>query len=397
MPVFNPHEIIPPAYKGREQAYIKHLLLEGYLERLLYIIGWNANQLRHSEIIFVDCFAGPWQDESSDLSSTSIAISLRLLSKIHRNLGRIGRHVKFRAIYVERDPAAFARLRHYLTSSSPPNVPTEAIQGDFSEKIPGILERCAGDSFVFFFIDPKGWLKVQPNILHGLLTRPRSEFLINFMYNFVNRTVSMAGLQEKMSGLFDSAVDFSQLPEDPDERERHILQLYRSAVVSRAHTSKHQALSGYVTILDPTIDRTKYHLIYLTRHPLGIIEFMTQSEKMAAIQTTVRAAAKINKKNKSAGMDDLFGVDADQTGEDRNLDIKRVENYWLELIGEDVLTVTEEVFAKALCDTNCFPSELQTAAKNLMDRGRVTNLDAGTSRRTKNFVNYEKNERLKRA
>jgi hypothetical protein len=45
MPSFAPHEIIPIAYRGREQAYIKHLLLEGYLERLLYIIGWNAGTL----------------------------------------------------------------------------------------------------------------------------------------------------------------------------------------------------------------------------------------------------------------------------------------------------------------------------------------------------------------
>lgn len=396
MPVFNPHEIIPHAYKGREQAYIKHLLLQGYLERLLYIIGWNAEQLRYNEIIFVDCFAGPWQDESSDLSSTSIAISLHLLSKIHHDLGRVGKHVKFRAIYVERDPVAFSRLQHYLTTSSPSNVKTEAIHGDFCETVPTILERCAGESFAFFFIDPKGWSAIQPNILQDLLKRPRSEFLINFMYNFVNRTVSMAGLQEKISGLFDGAGDLSLLPDDPYERERHILQLYRSAVVSRSHAAKYRALSGYVTILDPTIDRTKYHLIYVTRHPLGLIEFMTQSEKMAGIQTTVRAAAKINKKNKNSGMDDLFGIDADQTGGDRNLNIEQLENYWLELIGNDTLIVTEDVFAQALCHTNCFPSELQKAVKNLMDRGRVINLDASSSRRTKNFINYEKKERLKR-
>jgi hypothetical protein len=58
MPSFAPHEIIPIAYRGREQAYIKHLLLEGYLERLLYIIGWNAGTLGHSEVVFVDCFSG---------------------------------------------------------------------------------------------------------------------------------------------------------------------------------------------------------------------------------------------------------------------------------------------------------------------------------------------------
>lgn len=95
---FNPHEIIPMAYVGREQAYIKHLLLDGYLERLLYIVGWSADLLGHDEIIFVDCFAGPWQDESNDLGSTSIAISMNLLSKVQYALKAVNKPVKFRAV-----------------------------------------------------------------------------------------------------------------------------------------------------------------------------------------------------------------------------------------------------------------------------------------------------------
>ncbi|MBI1891286.1 MAG: hypothetical protein HYS18_11600 [Burkholderiales bacterium] len=99
---FNPHEIIPPPYKGREQAFIKHLLLERYLERLLRIVGWSAAQLGYKEIVFVDCFAGPWQDESDDLSSTSIGISLSLLSKVHKDLDAKNKSVRFRAVFVEK-------------------------------------------------------------------------------------------------------------------------------------------------------------------------------------------------------------------------------------------------------------------------------------------------------
>ncbi|MBR7784440.1 hypothetical protein, partial [Undibacterium luofuense] len=129
---FNPHEIIPTAYVGREQAYIKHLLLDGYLERLLYIVGWSANLLGHDEIIFVDCFAGPWQDESNDLGSTSIAISMNLLSKVQYALKAVNKPVKFRAVYVEKNDQAFARLESFLSKNSPRNVPTSAIHGDFT-------------------------------------------------------------------------------------------------------------------------------------------------------------------------------------------------------------------------------------------------------------------------
>ena len=40
---------------GREQAYVKHCLLENYLAQLAYRVGqkWDA-------IVYVDGFAGPW-------------------------------------------------------------------------------------------------------------------------------------------------------------------------------------------------------------------------------------------------------------------------------------------------------------------------------------------------
>ncbi|KAF0220195.1 MAG: hypothetical protein FD174_1434 [Geobacteraceae bacterium] len=46
---------IPAQYRGREQAYFKHCLLEAYLERLFMIVGQHQRT-----ICYVDCFAGPW-------------------------------------------------------------------------------------------------------------------------------------------------------------------------------------------------------------------------------------------------------------------------------------------------------------------------------------------------
>ena len=58
-------------YKGREQALIKHQLLESYLYWLFMIVGQ-----RQLTISYVDCFAGPWQESSEDMSDTSIGRSL---------------------------------------------------------------------------------------------------------------------------------------------------------------------------------------------------------------------------------------------------------------------------------------------------------------------------------
>ncbi len=46
-------------YKGREQSYVKHVLLEQYLEAL---IRKTASAYQH--VVYVDGFAGPWQNSS---------------------------------------------------------------------------------------------------------------------------------------------------------------------------------------------------------------------------------------------------------------------------------------------------------------------------------------------
>jgi hypothetical protein len=50
---------VPDSYDGREQAWIKHQLLESYLDKLLHIIGAASKRNQQVEICYVDCFAGP--------------------------------------------------------------------------------------------------------------------------------------------------------------------------------------------------------------------------------------------------------------------------------------------------------------------------------------------------
>lgn len=56
----NSQGTVPETYRGREQAYIKHRLLESYLEKLFLIVGMSARKLGITEFCYVDCFAGPW-------------------------------------------------------------------------------------------------------------------------------------------------------------------------------------------------------------------------------------------------------------------------------------------------------------------------------------------------
>lgn len=393
----NQEKIIPDAYVGREQAYIKHLLLEGYLERLLYIVGYNAHMLGHREVTYIDCFAGPWKDESADLSSTSIGISLRLLARVKEGLKKVSKHVSFRAIYVERDSGAYSRLDSFLRTCAPPEIQTTSFHGDFVERIPDILTAVPTDSFAFFFIDPKGWTVVKPDVLRPLLCRQHSEFLINLMYDFANRFLTKEDQRMPMSELFDQDIDAETLPSDPTVRELYLLGLYRVAITKRARHAGTRAMTSYVSVLDPLADRTKYHLIYLTRHPKGVIEFMTQSEQLAPVQDAVRTLTKFNKKAARSDTEDMFGLDISQqpTSQKNAERMQLLETLWLSKFVDGKLTASVDIFAVLLSESDCFPAEVQEAIRRLINRGVVKNLSAkDISRRTRNVVNFEKKEML---
>jgi three-Cys-motif partner protein len=180
---------IDPAYEGREHSLIKHELLKGYLEILLSIVGVSGVK----EFTYVDCFAGPWGDESESLAGTSIAISLDILTKVRKTLTEVHNihGTKFRAIFVEKGKKKHARLKEYLQNNCPDGIECHALYGDYVGKQDEILQLCGDKSFVFFFIDPKGWLDVGVPKLAKLLQRPKSEFLISFMYDFLNLAIGM--------------------------------------------------------------------------------------------------------------------------------------------------------------------------------------------------------------
>ena len=383
---------LPEAYRGREQAYIKHRLLEAYLEKLFLIVGLAARQLQLKELAYVDCFAGPWGDESESIESTSIAISLRVLSRCRSALLKLGIDIKFRALYVEKDARSFARLERYLTERPRDGVEAEPLQGDFTMLIPAIIEWADRDGFVFFFIDPKAWRPVSVGTLKPLLERANSEFLINFMYDFANRAVSMVDLKSQIEELLGEPPDVNDL--DAPQRERSLLRTYRKNLKALVSTQPQwPARSAYVRVLDPEKDRPKYHLVYVTTHPRGLVEFMEASEDLDIIQKRVRAARKQQRREERTGMGELF-ADADHVREDEgHASLEEVEQYWMQTLSHRPRRIGFAEFAQMVEETDWFPGDLQRALGQLMDKGLVCNLDAAGKRRTK-FVHVEKGERI---
>ncbi|HVB48354.1 MAG TPA: three-Cys-motif partner protein TcmP [Burkholderiales bacterium] len=383
---------MPATYVGREQAFIKHELLKSYLEKLFHIVGLGARRLGVKELCYVDCFAGPWSDESEDLGGTSIAISLAMLEKCRAKLGELGVTPKFRSLYVEKSQRAFARLEAFLSKRHESEIRAEPRHGDFADLRQEILRWCGDDAFVFFFIDPKGWADVGVDILEPLLRREKSEFLINFQYNFINRTASMDEWRNEIKQLLGEAVDPAGM--EPSERERRLVNTYRrNLMLKMPATVAFPARSAYVRVIDPSKDRPKYHLVYLTCHPRGVVEFMEISETVALIQKQVRASKRDEARARKSGMEDLFGAESLIDREEGHVGPDEVDRYWREYLAGGVKVLGEAEFASILERTNWFPGDLQSSLLRLMDAGLVQNLDAAR-RRPKKPLHWDKAERL---
>jgi three-Cys-motif partner protein len=65
------------AYEQREQSAAKHQILERYLKAFAPIVGTWAE-----ELVYIDCFAGPWNSRNADLSDTSFFRAIKVLQHV---------------------------------------------------------------------------------------------------------------------------------------------------------------------------------------------------------------------------------------------------------------------------------------------------------------------------
>ncbi|MDM4770886.1 three-Cys-motif partner protein TcmP [Solimonas sp. SE-A11] len=381
-------------YVGREQALVKHNLLKSYLEVVLSIIGVSKQATR---ITYVDCFAGPWGPKGTDLKGTSIAISLEIIRGVREALRKLPNvpPIDFQAIYIEKSPGAYARLSEYLAAHTPQGIRSVALEGDYRTRMDEVMRICGG-GFAFFFIDPKGWSEIRIEDLAPLLRRPRSEFLINLMYDFLNRALGMKAFREKVELVLGKLTDeesASLAHLETAARGRFVVEKYRASLENAmGGTGSNSPRSYNAAILKPQADRVLYHLVYLTRHPKGIVEFAKASEKAEYLQRVVRIQTKRNQTLQSG----LFTAEEEASAAVHGgVSIQDVKSYWLAKMQSGNLVCDEACLADALRDTGWLVSDIQRAFSELIAEGLVENLDARGPRRSRP-VHFDENERLRR-
>jgi three-Cys-motif partner protein len=297
------------SYEGREQSAAKHLVLERYLERLAYKVGWNRRNLT---LNYIDGFAGPWESRAADLSDTSPYLALRTLLAVGDSLALHGRPMDVRAFFVQPDARAAAALR--ALAASFPRAHVEVEQSTFEDSIEAAARFARGGSnpFAFIFIDPTGWTGFGLRRMTPLLTSGANEALINFMTKDVVRFVDAprARTEEtrEMAGFVDLFGDASYREAwrglDKLQREETIVQTYCDRV--RAAGRYRHCVSSVV--LNPLVDRTHFHLVYGTRSDDGLVTFRGVEKASLEFQQATRAAAKQRKQETRSKQPQLFAA-----------------------------------------------------------------------------------------
>ena len=212
------------------------------------------------------------------------------------------------------------------------------------------------------------------------------------MYDFLLRTHTQETFHKDMCAIFGEVPNTDGFI--PEKKEEYLIRLYCKRLKEILPSSSGKPRAIFVPVLYPTIDRTLYHLVYLTRHPKGITVFMEASENLDLVQRCVRAGAKQEKRESRSGQLELFHASENVSGGKR-ADPDEVKTYWLSKLSISPRSFGIYELADMIEETGWFESDFQSAFHELEKEGSVLNFDAQGKRRTK-FIHFSTGERLAR-
>lgn len=272
---------VPQEYHRREQTFLKHRVLEEYLAVWSHKLGSIPG--RH--LWYVDVFAGPWESKGTDRADTSVAIGLKALRAAATTWEKAGRRIQLHAVFVEKNPKAFAELRAF-TAEAGGNVDVQCFPGAFADHVEAIDRRIGNDA-AFIFVDPTGWDGASLRDIARLAARGYRDVLINVMYDHINRFKDdeREFLRHQMREFFGLGDD--DMPRGLDEEA--LMRLYRQRLRER---------SGVPYVADlavpmPTRERTKFRLVVAGHHPAVLklfreVEARVIGKEAAAVRTEAR-------------------------------------------------------------------------------------------------------------
>jgi three-Cys-motif partner protein len=255
----------------------KHEILRRYLDAWLPIMSRHNGQL-----IYLDGFAGPGEYIGGESGSPLIAIETFLS---HGFTSVRSKDVHF--LFIEQDPNRCRHLEQLLTlRSSPGTVQYQVFEGNFDETMTDLLNQLERTQTrlapTFAFIDPFGYSHTPMKTLQRLMSHPRCEVLITFMYEEINRflTAGYTGKESQYNTLFGTSAwqTIADTVMDTHDRKTRLHDLYQEQL-------KTQAKARYVRsfCMKNRHNATDYYLFFATNNLLGMKKM---KEAMARVDPT---------------------------------------------------------------------------------------------------------------
>jgi three-Cys-motif partner protein len=237
----------------------KHEILRRYFEAWLPILA-NTN----GRVVYIDGFAGPGEYSRGEHGSPVIVL-------------KAARDHKYKTaselccLFVEADKDRYQHLELVLSALTPPvprNIKFEAVNKTFDEQISQTLDGITREKKVLAptlaFIDPFGFKHTPFKTISRLMQQPKCEVLINFMYEEINRFLSLPNYSATFDELFGTPEWRDALGlSTPDEREKAIHDLY----LKQLKTVGEYARSFQMINMGNRVD---YFLFFVTNNPLGL-------------------------------------------------------------------------------------------------------------------------------
>jgi three-Cys-motif partner protein len=381
-------------YADREQAWVKHWVLEKYLEVLIFKIGGGRTW---SRFVYIDAFAGPWGSRREDLSDTSFGRAIAVMKACQAKLAEQGKTLQMEAVFFEANRRRAARLTRYAQENKSASLGIQAYHADFIAQIDAIASQISDKDFALVLIDPTGYKEVAPARFAPLLAKRGVELLINLMWDFINRFWEFDQEKEKLDAIFGAD---RPRREDVDNLERTASGIYTQGLKTVAGTTGGRLWAATVPVENPDKERTHYFLVYATHSPVGLIAFGHVAEGSRDQQAQAKASKKVRQRCES-GQGDIFGGDVSGVRAEQRINTCDQRNAWLKRIpvAGDEIAVSCDTMAELQEECGCLPCDLQAAVRELTQEGIVEVRDVSDTqmkRRTKNAIQYEKRERLRR-
>jgi hypothetical protein len=234
-----------------EQTKIKHKVFRDYFDKWVKILG------KYDNLNYIDGFGGcgAYKDQKDKVKEPYYGSPILAARVIKDNQ----KHVNI--LIVDKEKENITNLKgifKYLELDIKPTF----INDTFDSAINKILDKVSNIAPTFVFIDPFGF-EIKYSTLKRIMNIKKSEILFNFMFNGINRFLSLEQNEQIMNDLFGTN-EWKSLSELKGvERENKMINLYRSQL-------KRIAKFVFPYKMEfPEMRRTYYYLFHLTNHYKG--------------------------------------------------------------------------------------------------------------------------------